>query len=39
MSLCFGRWFEFACGRGGMFVKIPGMGQVWIDRDGVVWDR
>lgn len=39
MTLCFGQRFEFAGGLGGLFLKLPGMGQVWVDRGGVLWDR
>lgn len=39
MLLRLGRWFELECGAGGLFLKLPGMGQVWVDRDGWVWDR
>lgn len=39
MTVRFGKWFQLACSMRGVFLKLPGMGQVWIGKDEVVWDR
>ena len=34
------QWFEFEASFGGVFLKVPLVGSVWIGRDGQrYWDR
>ena len=39
MTVRFGKGFMFAWSLRGIFLKIPGMGQLWVGRDEVAWNR
>lgn len=40
MLIRLGRWFEFEVLGGGLYLKAPFIGEVWIGRDGGNhWDR
>jgi hypothetical protein len=39
MTLRFGKWFELACSMRGVFLKLPGMGHLWVGKDELIWDR
>jgi hypothetical protein len=39
MTVRFGTWFKVVCSMRGVFLKVPGLGQVWVGRDEVAWNR
>lgn len=40
MLVRFGSWFEFEAASGGLYLKAPLLGAIWIGRDGEKrWDR
>ena len=39
MSIRLGHWFEFAAGLGGLYLKAPLLGSVFVGPGLVAWDR
>ncbi len=39
MLIRLGHWFEFEAGLGGLYLKAPLLGSVFVGRGSVAWDR